>query len=145
MDKLIKDTLMKDINSIKLEKSSKCPSETELIRYLEDSSINQSLKEHVADCYYCIEQLDQAQRARSITDTPPKKKGTKWLKKNIWLIGAGVTFLISFAVPRYFLQFLILTLLMGIKWIFSGGSTKTVVMIYDALKRKNKEETHSRL
>jgi len=149
MDKFIKAGLKSKVSSMKIEKTAECPAETELIRYLEGTlpeTKEKSLAEHVKGCFWCIEQLDQAQRAQSFY------KGNKaailnitdWAKKNKWLLGAGIAFILSFVFPGYFLQFLILTLLMGIKWIFSTGGNKTVIMIYDAWKRKSRDDTHSR-
>jgi len=150
MDKFIKEGLKDRVSSMNIEKTGECPAEAELIRYLEGTlpeTKEKSLAEHVKGCFWCIEQLDQAQRAQSFY------KGNKlailnitdWAKKNKWLLGAGIAFVLSFVFSGYFLQFLILTLLMGIKWIFSTGGNKTVVMIYDAWKKKSRDDTHSRL
>jgi hypothetical protein len=61
------------------------------------------------------------------------------VRKNAWLIGAAIAFALSFVFSRYFLQFLILTLLLGIKWIASSGGSKNVIMIYEALRHREKE------
>ena len=151
LDNLIKSGLREKMGSLSIEKTDKCPNETRLGEYLEgrlSQKQEQLIAEHIRSCYWCIEQLDQAQRARPKLGVGGRKMsliGKKtalisWIKKNKWLLGAAIAFILSFAFPGYFLQFLILTLLMGMKWVFATGGTKTVVMIYDALRRKNKGE-----
>jgi len=150
MDKFIKEALKNKVSSMKIEKTVDCPAEAKLIRYLEGTlpeAEEKSMAEHIKGCFWCIEQLDQAQRAQSIYEGNKAAAANiaDWAKKNKWLLGAGIAFILSFVFSGYFLQFLILTLLMGIKWIFSTGGSKTVVMIYDAWKRKSRDDTHSRL
>lgn len=150
MDKFIRNGLKGRLSAAKMEKTEMCPDEAELVRYLEGAlpeAKEKSIAEHVKGCYWCIEQLDQAQRVRSFasgTDRKSQLNLMNWIKKNKWLIGAGIAFILSFIFSRYFLQFLILTLLMGIKWIFSTGGSKTVIMIYEAWKRKGREDIHNR-
>jgi len=144
LDNFIKTGLRTRIASVKVEKTESCPGEAELIRYLEGAlpkSEEQSIAGHVKDCYWCIEQLDQAQRLQLRPDEKHRYPLINWLKKNKWLIGAGIAFTFSFIFSGYFLQFLILTLLMGIKWIFTTNGAKTVIMIYNAWKKKGKEDT----
>lgn len=155
LDDIIKSGLAKEIGSLRIEKTDSCPNETKLSEYLGGKlprGEEQLLAEHIKQCYWCIEQLDLAQRARSILDIKERKmrlagrKGMirtnliNWIKKNKWLVGAAIAFILSFVFSRYFLQFLILTLLMGIKWIFTTGGTKTVIMIYDAWRRKSRKD-----
>jgi hypothetical protein len=55
-------------------------------------------------------------------------------KINIYLVFAIMTFALSFLVPRYFAQFLVATLLLGVKWVADSKTTKMLVMIYEAWK-----------
>jgi len=147
---LMKKALMETIGLEKIERQDTCPNEITLSSYMEGSLTKEEEKliaEHVKGCYWCIEQMDQAQRLDAKEKPSPKSISRtsfiSWIKKNKWLIGAIISFLLSFVFPRYFFQFLILTLLAGIKWIFTTAGTKTIIMIYDAFKRKGREETNS--
>lgn len=51
------------------------------------------------------------------------------------LLAAGA-FAASFLVPRYFIQLLVATLILGIKWIVDAKTTKMLVMIHEAWKRE---------
>lgn len=193
IDELIKGYLRKRVDRAPLERSNDCPSEASLSDYLDRSLTRQQdekISHHVATCLYCLEQLDQAQRAsrarvgrrgpgpserviqrakgiairadrqmegricpycRRVLPTlfgdPSRLRRRKvgkrhfiWLKKGSWLVGALLTFALSFVFPRYFLQFLILTAILGGKWIFDTASTRTLIMIYDAWRRRDREE-----
>lgn len=192
IDELIKEYLMEKAAGISLERSNDCPSEAELSDYLNHSLTRQQdekISRHVATCLYCLEQLDQGQRAsrareykkepsppgrviqrakdiairtdqqtkdricpycRRVLPTPLEEpssvrrreagKPSIWLKKGRWLIGALLAFGLSFFFPRYFLQFLILAAILGGKWIFDTASTRTLIMIYDAWRRRDRGE-----
>ena len=66
IDELIKEYLVEKAAGISLERSNDCPSEAELSDYLNHSLTRQQdekISRHVATCLYCLEQLDQGQRA----------------------------------------------------------------------------------
>ena len=66
--------------------------------------------------------------------TPFKKPLSSQRWKNIfWLVSAAASFAMSFAMHRFFYQFLAATLLFGFKWIVEQRATKTQIMIYKAL------------
>jgi len=148
---LIKEGLKKNTEGAKVAKTPQCPDEAALIKYLEGSLIKEkerSISGHVTNCFWCLEQLDLAQRARVAAPCAKNLSMTDisgWIKKNKWLLSSVTTFILSFVISRYFLQLLILTLLLGMKWIFSTGGAKTIVMIYDSLKKKDSENDRSRL
>lgn len=56
---------------------------------------------------------------------------------NLWLWLALGSFLVSFAWHRRFWQFLILTLIFGLRWALAGLQYKTLVMIYEAWRRRD--------
>jgi hypothetical protein len=60
------------------------------------------------------------------------------LKTNIWLALSLGSLAASFFAPRYFLQFLTLAVIFGLKWVFNRESTRTLIMIYNAWKRHDK-------
>lgn len=51
----------------------------------------------------------------------------------VWGAGAGVSLIISFVFPYRFMQFLVLTLLFGVKWIVDQRAQKTQILVYKAL------------
>lgn len=143
-----------------------CPSELELSDYL-DNRLSQEkqtlLLEHVAECPQCLSLLEIAQgakirmketpslnmirRAKNIVQkksrsNPPAigKEGRagKTAFNNKWPVLACVSFIFSFVFTRYFLQFLVLAVVFSIKWIFDTGSTRTLIMIYEAWRKKDK-------
>ena len=62
------------------------------------------------------------------------------MKKNLWLFGAIAAFLLSFFVPRYFVQFLVATILLGAKWIFESVNARILIMIYEAWQKGGEKE-----
>lgn len=121
-----------------------CPSEEILSEYLagilpqEDIS---RLEEHLAKCSGCRETLSDAYH---ITSRPEAREilleVPKWVKRNKWLMAASISFLCSFVIPRYFLQFLAAFVILGAKWVIDTKTTKTLIMIQEAWKRGDKDE-----
>jgi hypothetical protein len=69
-----------------------------------------------------------------------EKSGLKQgIMKHCWLL-ISLTFLgISFFVPRYFIQLIVLTIIFGLKWVFDQATTRQIIMIYEQWKeRKDK-------
>ena len=116
------------------------PAENELARYL-DNSLSQEekrrIEDHVACCNDCLENTVSAYES-----VKAFKEGKAGLMKriNIYLVLAVISFILSFAVPQYFAQFLVATLLLGTKWIADAKSTKMLVMIYEAWKNGGEKE-----
>ncbi len=74
-------------------------------------------------------------------------KAMKPKKKNLYLVWYGVAvvaFCLSFLVPRYYMQFLVLTALAGIKAIADQRQAKMQILIYQALE-SGKEINSDRL
>ena len=72
--------------------------------------------------------------------TPFKKPISKqFLWNGVWLGGAVITFMLSFLFRRFFLQFLVVALLFGVKWIVDQKAMRTQVLIYKALKESDRE------
>ncbi len=63
-----------------------------------------------------------------------------WLKAKKWLLGSAAALLVSFFWSRYFLQFLIVSCLLAIKWIFDAGASRTLIMIYDTWRRHDRNQ-----
>ena len=64
-------------------------------------------------------------------------------KDILWLALSAAFLSASFFYSRFFLQFLVIGALFGLKWIFNKESTRTLITIYNAWKRdddKGKKE-----
>ena len=101
------------------------------------------IERHLKDCGDCLEKLAFAYK--TVEEFGGKKyKGEKSMKsmwkKNIWLFGAILIFALSFLAPRYFIQLLVATILMGTKWIFDSVNARILIMIYDAWKKGGEKE-----
>jgi hypothetical protein len=92
------------------------------------------IERHIAECDECLAKVVAAHEA--VQDFRKNKKGRIPLMKkiNIYLLLAIVSFVLSFVTPRYFVQSLVATLVLGIKWIVDAKTTRTLVAIYDAWK-----------
>ena len=130
-----------------MNKVSICLSEVDLNDYLSGSLSREKKEEienHLKDCSTCLEKLVFAyQTVEEFNKT--KQKGVKIMKptwkKNLWLFGAIITFVLSFFVPRYFIQLLVATILMAVKWIFDSVNARILIMIYDAWKKGDEKGT----
>jgi hypothetical protein len=69
----------------------------------------------------------------------PFKKGPSPAEAWWWLAASGVALAVSFMVPRYFMQFLAVMLLCGIKAIVELRARKTQILIYKALQDEGVE------
>lgn len=103
----------------------------------------QHVEEHLAYCSECLTKVVSAYESveESGKGQPTKKERVHFMKKiNIYLTLAILTFILSFLFPRYFIQLLVATLLLGIKWIVDSKSTKMLIMIYEAWKKGGEKE-----
>lgn len=137
-----------------------CPADSMLADYISGAISAETEKEiiasHVAGCDKCFEKVASGVSALSISDkdeqvdtnnrllrrvlSMPKKyprerlKGG-YIKRNKYLLVAGLFFLLSFIFKLFFLQFLVAALIFGVKWVMDTGSTKALIMIYETWKR----------
>jgi len=134
------------MEGFKMLKSGTCLVEVELNDYLSgaiSSERKEEIENHLKDCNVCLEKLVFAYEAckefgdKSLKGVKPMK--SIW-KKNVWLVGALIAFTLSFIIHRYFVQLLVATILMGIKWIFDSVNARILIMIYDAWKKGDEEE-----
>jgi len=122
------------------------PSEAELSDYLSGAlsgDDKKKLEDHISCCRECLTSMVSAYESvkeLKKADADKKRKGQPMKKLNIYLILAIVSFILSFMVQRYFIQFLTATLLLGIKWVADAKSTKMLVMIYEAWKNGGEKE-----
>lgn len=117
------------------------PTEIELADFLGGTlpaSKRREVEGHIASCDECLVRVISAHEAVEISghSAKPGKGIFKFMKKiNIYLILAIVSFLLSFLTPRYFIQSLVATLILGIKWVVDSKTTKMLIMIHEAWKK----------
>jgi hypothetical protein len=116
-----------------------CVSDIQINDYLAGSlseNDRKVLEEHLTQCKECLEKMVFAYRV--VEECQNEKKGAKPMKSswtnNLWLAGAILAFALSFFIPRYFIQLLVATILLGVKWIFDSVNARILIMIYDAWK-----------
>jgi len=143
-----------------------CPSDNILADYISDAISAEAEKEaissHIANCDKCFKKVASCVSALSISDnnkqtttsnrllrrvlSMPKKypktnfKGS-YIRRNKFLLVAGLFFALSFICKQFFLQFLAAALIFGVKWIMDTGSTKALIMIYETWKQAKTNDT----
>ena len=105
------------------------PSFKEFLKGVYDVSDPYNLPKADTAAYYNIYSLGDDINAS--TDT---RKDKPMGRINIYLILAIISFGLSFVTPRYFIQLLTATLLLGAKWVIDSKTTKMLVMIHEAWK-----------
>jgi len=100
----------------------------------------EAVERHLSLCDECLMDLVSAHEALTDPRAKKEKKGRHMKKPNIYLILTIIAFCLSFTLPRYFIQLLVATLILGIKWIADSKSTRMLVMIYEAWKRGGEKE-----
>ncbi|MFA5143940.1 MAG: zf-HC2 domain-containing protein [Candidatus Omnitrophota bacterium] len=116
------------------------PTDLALADYLDNrlsGDGRKSVESHLAVCSECRIKAVSAYESVSASG---KRKGKLMGKINLYLIFAAVAFVLSFIVPRFFLQFLAATLLLGAKWVADSKSTRMLVMIHEAWKSGGERE-----
>lgn len=138
-----------------------CPEESELWGYLEghlDQEAQEKVQDHLTHCPFCLDSLLLAQEVRPGIAFGPggvprgallmkvvsiARKGTPSrapFRRGFWLFLSLLAIGTSFFLPRYFFQCLILGLVFGLKWVFDTTTTRTLVILYEALKKKERQE-----
>ena len=109
------------------------PADEELADFLENRLTQcdrERIMTHIASCDDCLKTVISAYE--SVKYRTKKEGGAG--KINYYLVFAILSFTLSFALPRYFIQLLAATLLLGAKWVVDSKSTKMLVMIHEAWK-----------
>lgn len=130
-----------------MKKLDLCLREADLNDYLNGAVPGErkaAIENHLKDCGACLEKVVFAYQTVN-EFTGKKEKGVEIMKstwkRNLWLVGAILTFTLSFFVSRFFVQLLVATILMAAKWIFDSVNARILIMIYDAWKKGGEEET----
>lgn len=145
------------------ERKADCPSFGSLSSYASGKMENAealNINAHCAGCKACAELVEDAHiysryvdgatdrsvpsraavRAKHIpAENKEEATPMSLLLKNKWLLVTVTAFASSFFVPKYFMQCLIIAVIFGLKWVFDTGSTKTLIMVYNAWKRQDEK------
>jgi hypothetical protein len=90
---------------------------------------------HLASCDECLGKTVIAyESVAEFRGKPPHRKDGFMRRFNIYLVLAVTAFALSFIMPQYFLQMLVATLLLGLKWVVDSKTTKMLIMIHEAWK-----------
>jgi len=141
--------------------SGECPKDEELADYISGEIApdkKEKIATHISRCQRCLDiaavslralnddalkkdsglTQDIVKKASLIPKKYPKKNNQKInaLKRNKYLLVAGVFFVLSFIVKIYFMQLLLAAGIFGVKWIMDTGSTRALIMIYDVWKNR---------
>ena len=166
LEKLIKQYLGENLN--KAERTADCLNEQVLIDYFQrklDEEDCQNAEKHLAGCEFCRSQLNlifQAGEAykRGKGEKVPeelikKAKGLigtdrnddnkrimrkKRIAKKLFLLGAIISFIASFFIPKYFFQCLVVTLILGMRWAFESEGGRTLIMVLDSWRRHSHDQ-----
>ncbi len=139
-----------------------CPNDNILADYaaggLPRDEIN-SLERHISGCKACLQKISIALKAEALhkegglTGPAPEtiQKALKRLglgntkntnagfiktkKRQFWFLAAMAAFVLSFVFPKYFLQCLVMTILLGLKWIMESENMRTLILVIDSWRR----------
>jgi hypothetical protein len=121
------------------------PLDIELADYLSghlSKDLRRTVETHLGACDDCLQAVISAREAvAEFNKYKPLKnrKDTVMKKLNIYLTLTIISFTLSFITPRFFIQLLVATLLLGMKWVVDSKTTKMLVMIHEAWKRDGGE------
>lgn len=130
----------------KTDMRTTCPAESVLADYLSGTLTRderERIESHIATCDECLAKIVSGyESVESFKKESRGKTGKDNIMKRInwYLVGAVIAFLLSFIFPRYFLQFLVATLILGIKWVVDSKSAKMLIMIYEAWRSGGEKE-----
>jgi hypothetical protein len=168
---LIKKYLSGNLGLGKNEKGPDCLDEAVLSDYLAgavDEAVRKRIEYHLAGCGFCLSQLsiafDSANIAGSKQSLRPPRKIIESLKsrlgigpakadkkkflfrigKNGFFLGAAIIcFILSFIFSRYFMQFLVATLILGIRWAFDSQGGHTFITVLDTWRQQSQAKKES--
>ena len=56
------------------------------------------------------------------------------------LAGAVIAFILSFIFPKYFMQCLVVTLILGIRWALNSEGGRTLIMVQDSWRHHTQDK-----
>lgn len=156
VEKALRDVLKGEHHALPSQ-TGKCPAPADLWAYLNGQLPDEkegAISGHLMVCAFCLDALLLAQEVRPGIGFGPethpseralsraislgKRKG-RYPPKPLRSVWAGLFLLsigFSFLLPRYFLQCLVLGTIFGLKWVFDTVTNRTLIVMYDTLKRR---------
>ena len=153
-EELIKKYLGRNLSNT--VKTPSCLSDELLMDYFRhklDEEGCKKVESHIAGCGFCLSQLNLVfesakvskdnniqvpdnliKGAKDLVQAGKSSKGRK-MKKSLFLGGAVISFALSFFIPKYFMQFLVVTLILGMRWVFESEGGRTLIMVLDSWRR----------
>ncbi|MFH1519373.1 MAG: hypothetical protein ABIE75_02240 [Candidatus Omnitrophota bacterium] len=164
IEEYLKNYLKKESGNI--EKTAQCLGQEVLLDYLGSklgSQERKGVEEHLSRCNFCLSQLNLAFEAkksniRNIGGKVPSglvnkakallkngkntigKGRVSRMKKNLSLAGAIMFFIISFLLPKYFMQCLVAAFVLGIRWVLESENGRILIMVFDSWRRHSRDE-----
>ena len=158
-EELIKKYLGQDLSNS--DKTYLCLSDELLMDYFQhklDEEGCRKVESHIAGCGFCLGQLNLVfesakankdnnirvpdnliERAKDLVKTGRSSKSRK-IRKNLFLGGAVISFVLSFFITKFFMQFLVVTLILGMRWAFESEGGRTLVMVLDSWRRHSHDD-----
>jgi hypothetical protein len=159
IEQLLKKGL-KETHGGKAGKTPLCPDETILLDYLGqklDKYERETIENHLSACDFCLSQLSIAYEASRQKDFAPMpknlasraktlfpasqggKKDKPKTKEKLFLAATIFCFILSFLIPRYFMQCLAAGLILGIRWALESEGGRTLIMVLGSLRKHSSD------
>lgn len=168
IEKLIKAYLKNNLDNAVTGKTGQCPDELVLLDYLHQKLEARErciIEDHLAQCGFCLSQLSMAFQTEGLGELkdfslPPsdfierskaiiksdksiidvKMAKQRRIRKNLFLAGTLVSFILSFLIHKYFMQFLVATLILGLRWALESDSARTLIMVVDSWRKHSHDD-----
>ncbi|MBF0493655.1 MAG: zf-HC2 domain-containing protein [Candidatus Omnitrophica bacterium] len=121
-------------------KSRLCLSEEVLSGYMAgcgDKEERARIEEHLADCISCRELVLDAHEILKKNKTSAFWKDLAFaLILHRWFFVSFTCFILSFIMRKYFIQCLMASLIMGMKWALDLKTVKMLITVYENLRQE---------
>lgn len=127
--------------------SNRCPDDNLVAAYIEDAlqpSAREEIEKHLSTCDYCLSKVNIASNSGDIQATvgrgySPTSRLKSLIRGNVPLILAMTSFVLSFLVPHYFIQFVIVSAVLGVYVALEKSNALMLGRIY-RLWRQGQDE-----
>lgn len=163
INKYIKTYLAKNLDKWQRQANNTCPTDNLLMDYISDSlspDEMENAEKHISNCKNCLEKISLALKADALfkkDKLAPARQGVvckaeqiasknsgfpanrRRKKRNLWFLAAIIAFSLSFIIPKYFLQCLTASILLGIKWIIESENMRTLILVLDSWRKRQND------
>lgn len=128
--------------------SNRCPDDNLVAAYIEDTlqpSAREEIERHLSTCDYCLSKVNIASNSGDIQATVGRGYSSALRLKslivgNIPLILAMTSFALSFLIPHYFMQFVIVSAVLGVYVALEKSNALMLGKIYQLWRRGQDEK-----